>query len=139
MRALVGIKPPMFSRKEFPGIVSELLLTPGVELKDLKLQSLTDKDFDFLYPHIVNRHFYARMKKLYTSEPWILMVFEGVQAIEVLRSSIGSTLNPEPGTIRARWGDYSMPDTFYNNACHCSDSERAELEIAYFFGGNIEI
>ena len=61
----------------------------------------------------------------------IVCCFEGVDAIQVVRTLTGPTNGrlAAPGTIR---GDYSM--SFQENIVHASDSpEAAEVELKRFF------
>ena len=63
--------------------------------------------------------------------PVIVCCFEGVDAIEAVRTLTGLTNGRKaaPGTIR---GDYSM--SFQENIVHASDSlEAAEVELKRFF------
>ena len=77
------------------------------------------------------RPFYNGLIKFITSGPVVAMVWEGVDAINVARTLIGSTNAREapPGTIR---GDLGM-DMGYN-MIHGSDSEEnAKAEIGLWF------
>jgi len=77
------------------------------------------------------RPFYSGLIKFITSGPVVAMVWEGVDAINVARTLIGSTNAREapPGTIR---GDLGM-DMGYN-MIHGSDSEEnAKIEIGLWF------
>ena len=77
------------------------------------------------------KDFFDRLIKHITSGPVVLMVFEGQQAIEIVRRTIGDT-NPadaEPGTIR---GDLGLMTS--RNLVHASDSpQTAGIEIPRFF------
>ena len=77
------------------------------------------------------RPFYNGLIKFITSGPVVAMVWEGVDAINVARTLIGSTnaRDAPPGTIR---GDLGM-DMGYN-MIHGSDSEEnAKTEIELWF------
>ena len=66
-----------------------------------------------------------------TDEVLIVCCFEGVDAVQVVRTLTGPTNGrlAAPGTIR---GDYSM--SFQENIVHASDSpETAEVELKRFF------
>jgi nucleoside-diphosphate kinase len=74
--------------------------------------------------------------KFITSSPIIAMVLEGIEAVSVVRNSMGETnpKNAAPGTIR---GDFALD--MGRNLIHGSDSiESARKEISLFFA-NTEI
>ncbi|MDA1349443.1 MAG: nucleoside-diphosphate kinase, partial [Chloroflexi bacterium] len=79
----------------------------------------------------VGRPFFDGLVKFITSSPLMAMVVEGVQAVEAVRATMGST-DPQaaaPGTIR---GDLAL--SIGLNLIHGSDSAKsAEREISLFF------
>jgi nucleoside-diphosphate kinase len=75
--------------------------------------------------------FYDGLLAFITSGPVVAMIWEGREAVSVVRSLMGSTdpLKAAPGTIR---GDLALD--LGMNLIHGSDSPaRAETEIALFF------
>jgi nucleoside-diphosphate kinase len=77
------------------------------------------------------KHFYDSLIRFITSGPVIASVWEGENAIALVRKTVGATSpdNAEPGSIR---GDYVITTTF--NIIHASDApETAESEINLFF------
>lgn len=82
--------------------------------------------------------------KMMTEGPVIAMVFEGVEAVALVRKLVGTTepKSAQPGTIR---GDYSHMSFGYAdsegkgipNLIHASgDTDEAEKEIAHWFSDN---
>lgn len=77
------------------------------------------------------KSFYNRLIEFITSGPVIVSVWEGYNAVAVVRRLVGATnpLDAEAGTIR---GDFVVNITC--NVVHASDSpEAAEREISLYF------
>ena len=103
----------------------------GLHLTGLKMMQLTDELLDEHYAHLSGRSFFQQVKDSMMATPVIVCCYEGVNAVEVVRSLVGATngRNALPGTIR---GDYSMSSQ--ENVVHASDSvENAQIELARFF------
>ena len=79
------------------------------------------------------RPFYDELCEFMASEPVVVQVLEGENAISKNREVMGAT-NPAdaaPGTIRAEFAE-----SVGENSVHGSDApETAAVEIAYFFSG----
>jgi nucleoside-diphosphate kinase len=129
-RTLVIIKPDAVNR----GLVGEIIHRferKGLEIIGMKMKNLQDKELEEHYAHHKDKPFFKDLVDFMKHSPSILMVIEGVRAIEAVRFLSGSTygLEADPGTIR---GDFSMSTS--NNIVHASDSvENAEVEIDRFF------
>jgi nucleoside-diphosphate kinase len=83
------------------------------------------------YAEHKGKPFYDGLLAFITSGPVVAMIWEGREAVTVVRSLMGSTdpLKAAPGTIR---GDLALD--LGMNLIHGSDSPaRAETEIALFF------
>lgn len=129
-RTLVIIKPDAVQR----GLIGEI--TSRLERRGLKLAGMK---FMQITPELASRHyaihkgkpFYEPLVAYIISSPVVVMVWEGKQAIEVVRKTMGAT-NPvkaEPGTIRA---DYAVE--IGRNLVHGSDGpETAAYEVGLFF------
>ena len=129
-RTLVIVKPDGVQR----GLIGEIILR--LERRGLKLVGMK---FMQITPELASRHyavhkgkpFYEPLVAYITSSPVVMMVWEGKQAIEVVRKTMGAT-NPvkaEPGTIRADLGV-----EIGRNLVHGSDGpETAVFEVALFF------
>jgi len=129
-RTLVIVKPDGVQRGLIGEIISRLERR-GLKLVGLKFMQIT--------PELARRHyavhqgkpFYEPLVAYITSSPVTVMVWEGKQAIEVVRKTMGATnpVNAEPGTIRADFGV-----EIGRNLVHGSDGpETAAFEVALFF------
>ncbi len=117
-RALVGEVTARFERK-------------GLRLCGMKMMQLTDGILDEHYAHLASKPFFQRIKDSMMAAPVVCCCYEGVDAVETVRTMTGSTNGRKaaPGTIR---GDYGM--SFQENIIHTSDSpENAVTELARFF------
>lgn len=129
-RTLVLLKPCTVQR----GLVGEIISIferKGLHLCGLKMMRLTDSLLDEHYAHLADKPFFRRVKDSMMAAPVVAMCWEGVDAIEVVRTLAGSTNGRKaaPGTIR---GTYSM--SFQENIVHASDgSETASAELDRFF------
>lgn len=129
-QTLVLLKPDAVQRRLVGEIVSRLEQR-GLTIVATKM-ILVDKE-------LANRHyaihkdkpFFVELVGFITSSPIIAAVFEGQNAVEVVREAMGETdpAHARPGTIR---GDLAQDIT--HNLIHGSDSEEtARKEIDLFF------
>ena len=129
-QSLVFIKPDGVER----GLIGEVLKRfeqRGIQIKQLELKTLTEKQVEAHYQEHVDKPFFPNLKSYILSGPICLMVLEAPNVISIIRKMVGVTNSAEaaPGTIR---GDYAL--TTQNNIIHASDSpESAAREIANFF------
>jgi nucleoside-diphosphate kinase len=129
-RTLVLIKPDGVQR----GLVGEIisrLERRGLKLAAMKLMQVDDALAKRHYAEHVERPFFGGLVGFITSAPVAAMVWEGGQAVEVVRNTMGSTspASSAPGTIR---GDLGVD--IGRNLVHGSDSvESAAREVALFF------
>ena len=129
-RTLVLIKPDAMQR----GLASEILgrlERRGLRIVGLKLMQV-DRDLaERHYGEHRGKPFYEGLVSHITACPIVAAVFEGTDAVQAVRSAVGST-NPRdaaPGTIR---GDFGLE--IGRNLIHGSDStESAAREVALFF------
>ena len=129
-RTLVLIKPDAMQR----GLASEVLgrlERRGLRLIGLKLLQV-DRDLaERHYGEHAGKPFFEGLVGYITSCPIIAACFEGTDAVEAARSTMGKT-NPReaaPGTIR---GDFGLE--IGRNLVHGSDSsESAQRELDLFF------
>ncbi len=131
-RTLVILKPDTVRR----GLVGEVLSrfeAKGLSIVALEQRTIDGSAADQHYAEHVERDFYPPLRDFVTSGPLVVLVLEGDQAIEVVRTLNGATdgRKAAPGTIR---GDLSMSNR--ENLVHGSDSaESAAREIALWFPG----
>ena len=129
-RTLVLIKPDAMQR----GLASEVLgrlERRGLKTVALRLLRIDDALARRHYAEHEGKPFLESLVSFITSGPVIAAVFEGPNAVEVVRGIMGPT-DPQqaaPGTIR---GDLGLFIQY--NLVHGSDSiEAAQREIALFF------
>jgi nucleoside-diphosphate kinase len=129
-RTLVLIKPDGVQR----GLIGEILgrlERRGLKLIALKMMRLPREQASRHYAEHQGKPFYEGLLGFITSGPIVAMIWEGREAVTVVRSLMGSTdpLKALPGTIR---GDLALD--LGMNLIHGSDSPaRAEAEMALFF------
>jgi nucleoside-diphosphate kinase len=130
-RTFVMLKPDAVQR----GLAGEIIHRferRGLKLAALKMVQVTEEFANRHYAAHVGKPFFAGLIRYITGGPVVAMVWEGTNAIEVARATMGAT-NPSkaaPGTIRA---DFSLE--MGRNLVHGSDGpESASAEIALWFG-----
>lgn len=129
-KTLVILKPSAVQR----GLIGEILHRferKGLRLAGIKMMQLNDKILNEHYAHLTDKPFFQRIKDSMMASPVIACCYEGVDAVQVVRSMTGATNGrlAVPGTIR---GDYSV--SAQENIVHTSDSpQNAEEELARFF------
>ena len=129
-RTLVLLKPDALQR----GLASEILSRlegRGLKIVALRLRLLDEALARRHYAEHEGKPFLDGLVRFITSSPIIAAVFEGPNAVQVVRGVMGAT-DPQqavPGTIR---GDLAL--YIQSNLIHGSDSpESAAREIALFF------
>jgi nucleoside-diphosphate kinase len=129
-RTAVLIKPDGLQR----GLIGEVIdrfEQKGLKLVGLKMTYMTDKMLNQWYAEHKDKSFFDDLKQFMSSMPIVAMVWEGLEAVPVVRKLVGTTLGreAEAGSIR---GDYGMSQQF--NLIHASSSdEAAEKEIQIVF------
>lgn len=129
-RTLVIVKPDGVQR----GLIGEViqrLERRGLKLIGMKFMQITPELAARHYAVHKGKPFYEKLIEYITSAPVVVMVWEGKNAIEVVRKTMGSTnpANAEPGTLRA---DFAVE--IGRNLVHGSDGpDTAAFEIALFF------
>ena len=129
-KTLIILKPDSVTRGITGEIISRLEKR-GLKLVASKMVKLTEDILKEHYSHLVDKPFFPGIVEFMTSAPVILQVWEGKDAVEVVRLMAGVTNSrqAQPGTIR--W-DFSM--SIGNNVIHASENlEAANEEIARFF------
>ena len=129
-KTLVILKPDAVTRGITWEIISRLE-RKWLKLVASKMVKLTEEQLKQHYSHLVDKPFFPGIVSFMTSAPVILQVWEGKDAVEVVRlmAWVTNSRQAQPGTIR--W-DYSM--SIGNNVIHASENlEAASEEIARFF------
>lgn len=129
-RTLVLLKPDALEK----GLVGEILSRlegQGLKIVAMKMMWMDEALAKRHYAIHEGKSFFEELVDFITSGPIIAAVFEGEDAVEVVREAMGET-NPThaaPGTIR---GD--LAQDIRRNLIHGSDSEEtADKEINLFF------
>ncbi|MBI2327905.1 nucleoside-diphosphate kinase [Candidatus Curtissbacteria bacterium] len=129
-RTVVLLKPDALQR----GLVGEIihrLERKGLKLVGLKMIAASEALLDEHYAHHKDKPFFAELKRFMMSSPLVCMLWEGIEAVEVVRKMAGATNSRQAdmGSIR---GDFSVSGSA--NIIHASDSvETAKVEEERFF------
>lgn len=129
-KTLVILKPSAVQR----GLIGEITTRferKGLRLAGMKMMQLTDELLNEHYAHLSEKPFFQRVKNSMMASRVIVCCYEGVDAIQVVRSMTGATNGRVaiPGTIR---GDFSVSSQ--ENIVHTSDSPKTAIEeINRFF------
>lgn len=129
-KTLVIIKPDAVNRSLI-GSILQRFERKGLKLLGLKMIHLNDEILEDHYGHLKDKPFFPRIKDFMKKAPSIVLVLEGLDAINVVRGLAGQTHGAKAlaGTIR---GDFSI--STQSNVVHASDSqESADVEIKRFF------
>ena len=129
-RTLVLVKPDGVQRALLGEIISRFERT-GLKLVALKMLQMDKEMAGKHYAIHQGKPFFEGLVNFITSSPLMAAVFEGKNAVEVVRKTMGATdpVKAAPGTIR---GDLALD--IGRNVVHGSDSiENAQKEIELFF------
>jgi nucleoside-diphosphate kinase len=132
-RSLVLVKPDGVQRG-LSSTILERLERRGLKIVGLKLMQISRELAERHYGEHQGKPFYEGLVSYITSGPVVAAVFEGPNAIEVIRTTMGVTnpVNAAPGTIR---GDFAVE--IGRNLIHGSEhAEAAAREIELFFGAD---
>lgn len=111
--------------------IIEMIYDADLIIRKYQIKMLDTEILKEHYAHLVEKPFYPEIEEYMLSGEVIIMILEGVNAVERFRTLMGPTdsSKAEKGTIRGEFGT----DISYN-AVHGSDSkENAEIEINRFF------
>ena len=127
----LGIIKPDAVRRNLVGAIIKLIEENNIALRQLKMINLTQAQAKDFYSDHKGKIFYDKLIEYMTSGPVVVMVLEGIDAVQRYRDLMGKT-NPDEaaeGTIRKLFA----LDTTYNSV-HGSDSlDNAIIEINLFF------
>ena len=129
-RTFVMLKPDALERSLMGEILGRFE-RKGLKLVRLELRRVTKELAATHYAHLVDKPFYPELEAYITRGPVVACVWEGIDAIRVVRNLVGATdsILAAAGTIR---GDFGVDKT--ENLDHASDSpESAAVEIRNFF------
>ena len=116
------------------GLIGEIVIRferKGLLLVAAKLLQMSQNQAETLYQIHRDKPFFRELVQHVTSGPVFLMIWEGPNAVSVVRTLVGATnpVNAAPGSVR---GDFALQVT--PNAIHGADSaENAKREMSIFF------
>jgi nucleoside-diphosphate kinase len=129
-QTLVLLKPDCVHRR-LVGALTRRFEEKGLRLVALKLVQASRPLAEKHYAVHKGKPFYDSLLEFLTAGPTVAMVWEGREAVAVVRGMMGPTdgTKAPPGTIR---GDFAI--SVQNNLIHGSDSpDNAAAEIALWF------
>lgn len=129
-RTAVLVKPDGLQR----GLIGEIITRferKGLKLIGIKMVSMSDDQLSDWYVEHKDKNFFGDLKSFMGSLPVVAMVWQGIDAVPVVRKLIGTTSGreAEAGSIR---GDFGMSQQY--NLIHASaNGTDAAREIAIVF------
>jgi nucleoside-diphosphate kinase len=129
-RTLILVKPDAMERN-LGGAILARLEAAGLKITALKTLKVDEALANKHYAVHTGKPFFKDLIAYITSYPIIAAVFEGKNAVETARKTMGATdpKKADPGTIRR---DFGLD--LQRNSVHGSDSPaNAEIEIALYF------
>lgn len=125
---------PDATRRNLTGAINAKLEEAGLRIVAQKRIHMTKEQAEGFYAVHKERPFFGELVEFMISEPVVVQVLEGENAVSKNREVMGAT-NPEEadaGTIRK---EFALD--IGENSVHGSDSlENANIEIAFFFSDN---
>jgi len=122
---------PDATRRNLTGAINQKFEENGLRIVAQKRIHMTKEQAEGFYAVHAERPFFGELVEFMVSEPVVIQVLEGENAVLKNREIMGAT-NPEEadaGTIRK---EFAL--SIGENSVHGSDSEEnAAIEIAYFF------
>jgi nucleoside-diphosphate kinase len=129
-QTFIMIKPDGVQRG-IVGAIFSRLERKGLQLQALKMIKIDRQLAETHYGEHQGKPFFKPLLSFITSSPVIVSVWQGENAVQIVRKLVGATRAEEaqPGTIR---GDFVITTTY--NVIHASDAPKtAEREINLFF------
>ena len=124
---------PDATKRNLTGAINAKIEAAGLRIVAQKRIQMTQKQAETFYGVHKERPFFGELVEFMISEPVVVQVLEGEDAIKAYRTVMGAT-NPaeaDEGTIRKEFAQ-----SVGENSVHGSDApETAAEEIAYFFSG----
>ena len=131
MNRTFSIIKPDATKRNLTGSINKVIEENNLRIIAQKRIKLTKEMAEGFYAIHKDKSFFSELIDYMTSEPVIVQVLEGEDAVIKYRKVMGST-NPndaDSGTIREKYGL-----NIQENSVHGSDSdENSKIEINYFF------
>lgn len=125
---------PDATKRNLTGAINAVIEAAGLRIIGQKRIHMTKAQAETFYGVHRERPFFGELVSFMISEPVVVQVLEGENAVAKYREVMGATnpANAADGTIRKQFA-LSIGE----NSVHGSDSvENAAVEIAQFFAGN---
>jgi nucleoside-diphosphate kinase len=122
---------PDATKRNLTGAINAVIEAAGLRIVAQRRIRMTQEEAEDFYDVHRERPFYGELVEMMISEPVVVQVLEGENAVARYREIMGATnpANAAEGTIRKQFA-LSMGE----NSVHGSDSvENAKIEIAQFF------
>ncbi|MBG0800149.1 nucleoside-diphosphate kinase [Methylocystis sp. H4A] len=129
-----SILKPDATKRNLTGKINALIEDAGLRIVAQKRIRMSREQAEAFYAVHKERPFFGELVDFMISEPVVVQVLEGENAIARYREVMGATnpANATPGTIRK---EHAL--SVGENSVHGSDApETAAVEIAQFFSGN---
>ena len=136
MNRTFSIIKPDATKRNLTGSINKLIEDCGLRIVAQKRIRLTKEKAESFYSIHKEKSFFNDLIEYMTSEPVVVQVLQGDNAVQMYRKIMGATNpeNAEVGTIRK---EFAL--NIQENSVHGSDSnENADIEINFFFN-DIEI
>lgn len=122
---------PDATKRNITGAINAMIEGAGLRIIAQKRIHMSQEQAEGFYAVHKDRPFFGELTQFMSSEPVVVQVLEGENAVAKYREVMGAT-NPEEadtGTIRK---EHAL--SIGENSVHGSDSlENAQIEIDYFF------
>ena len=125
---------PDATRRNLTGKIVDRFESAGLRVVASKRIHMTKAQAEGFYAVHKERPFFGELVDFMISEPIVVQVLEGENAVAKYRDVMGATnpANAAEGTIRKLFAE-----SIEANSAHGSDStDNAKVEIAQFFSGN---
>ena len=122
---------PDATRRNLTGAVTAMLEGAGLRVVASKRIHMTKEQAEGFYAVHAERPFFGELTEFMMSEPVVVQVLEGEDAVKRNRDIMGAT-NPEEAALGTIRKEHAL--SIGENTVHGSDSdENAAIEIDFFF------
>ena len=136
MNRTFSIIKPDATKRNLTGSINKLIEDSGLRIIAQKRIRLTKEMAESFYSIHKDKSFFNDLIEYMTSEPVVVQVLQGDNAVEMYRKIMGAT-NPENADVGTIRKEFAL--NIQENSVHGSDSnENADIEIDFFFN-DIEI
>ena len=131
MEQTFSIIKPDAVKRNLIGHINQIIEASGLNVIASKKMYLTKQQAEIFYSVHKEKPFFNDLIEYMTSQPVVVQVLEGQNAVKKYRDVMGAT-NPENALIGTIRKEFAL--NIQENSVHGSDSEKnAEIEIKYFF------